>query len=240
MRGTKTMGVICVLAATAPTGTEARSFKVHGAHAVLLLPEQVQWTGRDRAAVDQAKAVDLVTDGGDAGWSLDMLALRSSRTGDADCCASGGHFNDMQMGMQAWHAVGSDDAIRLGTHLGKASRRTLSPAVFPAKSTAGYADAGLTWEHGDRWAVSTGWFRQGGWGGRRMDLDVVRMGNGEPAAASGMRAAVRLAVGGSAREVRSWLTLEAREGSRAACLGACAGGAMRHASDIGLTLNAMF
>lgn len=240
MRGTRTLTFFCVLAATAPTGAEARSARALGARAVSLLPEQVRWTARDRAAVSRAKSVDLAVDGGNGGWRLDYLALRSARPTDAECCASGGRFDDMQAGLQAWHAVGGDDTIRAGVHMGKASRRTLSPVIFPARSKAGNADAQLTWEHGDNWSVSAGWFRQGGWGGRRMDLDVVRMGNGEPAAASGMRAAVRMAVGASGHEAHSWLTLEAREGSHAACLGSCVGGAMRHASDFGLTLGSTF
>jgi hypothetical protein len=50
-----------------------------------------------------------------------------------------------------------------------------------------------------------------------------------------MRAAARLALDGERGDARTWLTLEAREGSRA--LGPGAG--MRQASDVGLTLTAM-
>jgi len=236
MRGTRTLGLFCALAAAAPSPAEARTERVRGAGSASLLPGDVEWTSHDRLAVDRAKAVTLVSGGIDAGWSLDFLALRSPRIEDADCCAATGHFSGNQAGVQAWHALGDDDVMRVGAHVGKASRRGFSASVFPAKSNAGYADAGLTWEHGDRWAVSAGWYRQGGWGGRRMDLDVMRMGNGEPAAASGMRVAIRLAGGGGGDTARSQLTLEAREGSRA--VGAGAG--MRHASDIGLTLTSIF
>ncbi len=113
----------------------------------------------------------------------------------------------------------------------------LSPVTFPAKSEAGYADAQLTWEHG---AVSTGWFWQDGWGGRRTGIDVARMGNGNLASTSGMRAPVRMAVGAAGQDAYSRLTLEARKGSRAVCLGRRTGGAMRHASADGLTFNSRF
>jgi hypothetical protein len=236
MRGTRTLSFFCVLATSAPGCVEARSERVHGARAVALLPEQLRWTGQDRAGIDRGKAVDLTVDGGNAGWSLDFLSLRSVRPGDAECCVAGGRFSGKQAGFQAWHDLGGDDVVRLGAHLGKTSRRTLSPVTFPAKSRASYADAQLSWEHGERWSASAGWYRQGGWGGRTMDLDAVRLENGEAAAASGMRAAVRLAVGDARREARSWLTLEAREGSRAVGIGA----GMRHASDVGLALTSMF
>lgn len=236
MRGTGTLSLFCVLAAAAPAGAEARSAKMHGARAVSLLPEQVRWSGHDRGVVDRGKAVSLAVDGGDAGWSFDYLSLRSSRDGDVDCCASGDHFSDHQAGLRAWHAVGDGDTVGLRADIGKAGRRSMSPAVLPAKSTAGYASAQVTWDHRGQWSVSTGWFRQGGWGGRQMDLDVIRMGNGEPAAARGVRAALRMNLSDGGDDARTWLMLEAREGRRAVG----AGTGMRHASDVGLTLTSMF
>ena len=238
MRGTGTLSLFRVLAAAAaaPTGAEARSAKMHGARAVSLLPEQVRWSGHDRGVVDRGKAVSLAVDGGDAGWSFDYLSLRSSRDGDVDCCASGDHFSDHQAGLRAWHAVGDGDTVGLRADIGKAGRRSMSPAVLPAKSTAGYASAQVTWDHRGQWSVSTGWFRQGGWGGRQMDLDVIRMGNGEPAAARGVRAALRMNLSDGGDDARTWLMLEAREGRRAVG----AGTGMRHASDVGLTLTSMF
>jgi hypothetical protein len=209
---------------------------VHGAHAVSLLPEEVRWSGHDRGVVDRGKAVSLAVDGGNAGWSLDLLALRSPRVGDVDCCAYGDRFANNQAGVRAWHAVGAGDTLGLTADIGKASRRSASPLVFPAKSTAGYASAQLTWDHRGKWSVSSGWFRQGGWGGRQMDLDVMRMGNGEPAAANGMRAALRMNLGNAGDETRTWLMLEARDGRRAVG----AGMGMHHASDLGLTLTSMF
>lgn len=240
MRGTRTLSFICVLAAAAPLGAETRAIKVQGANAVSLLPGQVHWTAQDRAAVDRAKVIDFSMDKGDAGWSFDFLSLRSPRLGEDACCAAARHFHGAQAGMEAWHALGGGDAIRLRADMGKASRRALSAVALPARSRAAYADAHVTWDHGERLAISTGWYRQGGWGRRRMDLDVTRLGNGEAAAASGLRAAVQLAVGGSGRSARSWMMLEVREGSRAACLGTCSGGTMRHASEAGLTFNSSF
>ncbi|WP_162792225.1 hypothetical protein [Novosphingobium sp. P6W] len=241
MRGTRTLSLVCALTVTAPAGAEARSnlaasHKEQGARAVMLLPEQFQWTGGDRAAIDRSKAVKLAVDRGSGGWSLDFLSLRSSGPEDRPCCASGGHFANSQTSMEMWHAVGDSDVLRVSARVGKVSRHALSAVVFPAKSRAAYADVQLAWDRGSRWTVSTGWFRQEGWGGRRMDLDVVRIGNGESAAASGLRAAARLAVDGDRDNARTWLTVEAREGSRA--LGPGAG--MHHASDVGLTLTAMF
>nr|WP_143840423.1 hypothetical protein [Novosphingobium panipatense] len=230
------MSLFCVLAAAAPAGAATRAAKMHGARAVSFLPEQVRWSGQDRGVVDRGKAASLVVDGGNAGWSLDWLSLRSSRDGDVDCCASGDGFTNHQAGMRAWHAVGHGDTVGLAIDIGKASRRSVSPLVFPAKSTAGYASAQLTWDHRGRWSVSTGWFRQGGWGGRQMDLDVIRLGNGEPAAARGVRTALRMNLSDGGDDARTWLMLEAREGRRA--VGAGAG--MRHASDAGLTLTSMF
>lgn len=236
MRGTGTLSLFCVLAATAPAGCEARTARVQGGRAVSFLPEQVRWSGHDRGVVDRGKAAGLAVDSGDAGWSLDLLSLRSSHAGDVDCCASGDRFTNHKAGLRAWHAVGDGDTIGLAADIGKASRRSVSSVVFPTKSTAGYASAQLTWDHRGRWSVSTGWFRQGGWGGRQMDLDVLRMGNGEPAAARGMRAALRMNLGNAGDETRTRLMLEAREGRRAVG----AGEGMRHASDVGLTLTSMF
>jgi len=65
---------------------------------------------------------------------------------------------------------------------------------------------------------------------------VMRMGNGEPAAANGMRAALRMNLGNAGDETRTWLMLEARDGRRAVG----AGMGMHHASDLGLTLTSMF
>lgn len=236
MRGTGTLSLFCVLAATAPAGCEARTARVQGGRAVSFLPEQVRWSGHDRGVVDRGKAAGLAVDSGNAGWSLDLLSLRSSHAGDVDCCASGDRFTNHQAGLRVWHAVGDGDTIGLAVDIGKASRRSVSSVVFPTKSTAGYASAQLTWDHRGRWSVSTGWFRQGGWGGRQMDLDVLRMGNGEPAAARGMRAALRMNLGNAGDETRTRLMLEAREGRRAVG----AGEGMRHASDVGLTLTSMF
>lgn len=236
MWGSRTLGLFCVLAATAPAAVEAGTARMQGARAVSLLPEQVRWSGHDRGVVDRGKATSLAIDSGEAGWSLDLLSLRSSLVGDVDCCASGDRFTSRQAGVRAWHAVGGADTVGLTANIGRASRRSASPLVFPTKSTAGYASAEVTWEHRGRWSVSTGWFRQGGWGGRQMDLDVLRMGNGEPAAARGMRAALRMNLGNAGDEARTWLMLEAREGRRAVG----AGEGMRHESDVGLTLTSMF
>ncbi|WP_404478740.1 hypothetical protein [Novosphingobium sp. BL-52-GroH] len=241
MRGTGTLSLVWALTVAAPAGADVRSerapsYREQGARAVMALPEQFEWSGGDRAAIDRSKVVKLAVDRGDIGWSVDLLSLRSSWSEDRPCCGSRAHFADSQAGVQMWRAIGERDVLRLGARIGKVGRRDLSPVVFPAKSKAGYADVQLAWERANRWTVSTGWFRQDGWGSRRMDLDVVRMGNGELAAASGMRAAARLGLGGGRDDAHTWLTLEARKGSRALGLGA----GMRHASDVGLALTAMF
>lgn len=82
MCGAGTLGLFCMLVAIAPASAQARTARARGTRAVSLPQEQVRWSGHDRGVVDRGKADSLVVDGGDAGWSLDLLSLRSSRVGD--------------------------------------------------------------------------------------------------------------------------------------------------------------
>ncbi|WP_443477900.1 hypothetical protein ACLIMP_13460 [Novosphingobium aerophilum] len=229
-------GVACALLAMGPNIAEARTEKVWGMSGARYLPQLVEWSLSDMSMPDQVKVMRLENDSGDAGWRFDLLAIRSLDPVELPGDPDGARFRGRHMSFSAWHSLGDSSILRLNGVAGRVSRRSGSGILLPAKTRAGYAAAELSLDHGRDWSVSAGIYRQGGWGGRSLENDLLRMTNGEPAAAMGVHAAARVAVFNGSGEPRTWLGLDVHSGRRAAGLGQ----ALRAGSDVSLVLTSSF
>ncbi|TCM20900.1 hypothetical protein EDF56_102564 [Novosphingobium sp. PhB165] len=231
-------GVAFTLLAIAPVNVQAQGEKLRGSAGADYLPQLVEWSLSDRAGADQAKAVHFERDSGDAGWSMDFLAVKSLDPVERAVDRDSARFRGKHMSVNAWHALGGEDLVRFTAIAGRVSRRAADAVILPAKTRASYAGAELAWEHARDWSLSAGVYQQGGWGGHSMESDLLRLTNGEPVAANGLHAAWRFALdhGDAAGEPRTWLGLDGHSGNRGSGIGT----GLRHASDVSLLLTTRF
>lgn len=242
MKSSGVAGIACMLLALTPGLASARSEKMWGGSGAQYLPQVVEWSLSDLSNFDQAKAEFVERDDGDAGWRLEGVAVRSYDPMPLADDRDNVRFRARHASISAWHALGEDDTLRFTAIAGRASRRTGDAVVLPAKTLAGFAGAELAWEHSQAWSLSIGAYRQGGWGGHSLQNDVLHMANGEPPAAHGLRASLRMKVdGGEDADGRGvWLGLDSHTGTRATGLGTSFAQASRHGSDISLALTSRF
>ncbi|QSR18894.1 hypothetical protein CA833_17150 [Novosphingobium sp. KA1] len=207
------------------------------------------WSLSDLAAPDQSKVEVVDRDDGNAGWRLEAVAVRSydplslalpARLIDDHDTA---RFRTRHFSASAWHALGDHDTLRFTAVAGRTSRRTDDAVVLPAKTLTGFAGAQLAWEHARTWSFSIGPFRQGGWGGRSLESDLLHFSHGEPPAARGLKASWRMSLQGNNNDGAGrgiWVGLDSRLGTRAAGLGGALAQSALHDSRLGLVLAAQF
>lgn len=237
MGRSKMTGIACMWLALVPASAEARTEKSKGAAGFAYLSGAVDWSLSDKSRPDQIRAVQFDRDSGDAGWRVKFSAVRSLEPAELAGDPDNARFRGKNAEIGVWHALGADDLMRFTATAGRVSRRAANAVMLPFKTRTGYAAADLAWEHGKDWSLSAGYYRQGGWGGRSIETDVLRLGNGEPAAAKGAHALLRFALAGDEADGRSsWLGIDAHSGRRAAGVGE----AMRHCHDVSLVLTENF
>lgn len=246
-------GSICtILALTScleSSPASAHSERMWGETGAQYLPQAVEWSLSDLATPDQTKVEVVDRDDGDAGWRLEGVAVRSydplslalpaKLIDDHDT----DRFRTRHFSASAWHALGDHDTLRFTAVAGRTSRRTDDSVVLPAKTLTGFAGAQLAWEHARTWSFSIGAFRQGGWGGRSLERDLLHFSNGEPPAARGLKASWRMKLQGNESDSAGsgiWVGLDSRLGTRAAGLGGALAQSAHHESRLGLVLASRF
>lgn len=249
-------GTLCTILALipclAPSPAAAHSEKMWGGTGAQYLPQVVEWSLSDLATPDQTKAEVVERDDGDAGWRLEGVAVRSYDplslalpailTDDHDTV----RFRTRHFSASAWHALGDSDTLRLSAVAGRTSRRTDNAVVLPAKTLTGFAGAELAWEHSRTWSFSIGAYKQGGWGGRSLESDLLHLSNGEPPAAHGLKASWRMRLSGDDSDTSGsdgrgvWLGLDSRLGTRATGLGSAMAQTSRHEANLSLILTSRF
>ncbi|MCT2401273.1 hypothetical protein [Novosphingobium mangrovi (ex Huang et al. 2023)] len=230
MRRCLIMGGLVLQAA--PLAAHGESIKALGANAVQFMPATLEWSATDRTTVERAKSKDLATDNGDAGWGLEALSLRSRRESTEPIGATRMKMHVREVKIEGWHSLGPDTVFTLRAFAGTTSRRDRESPVSWRKTHAGNVGIEAVLEHASGWQIRGGWFAQGGWGGRSLEQDVVRMANGEPAAARGARVALQM----PPEEGWPMMSIEAMSGAKALASGA----PLVHRAEIALRLATSF
>lgn len=231
-------GGICALMACGSPVARADTHKDRGLSGGRYLPQTADWSLSDRSSPTRAKSVSFDDDAGDGGWSLRLRAVRSLAPQDGIDAGFDGRFRGRFMDVNAWRWLGDGDRIRLSLGGGKVSREAASAAILPIRTRAGFAATGLSWDHGARWTASAQLYQQGGWGGRSLESDLIRMTNGEPAAVRGMRTTLRyyLDRGDAPDEARTWIEFSGGTTSRSPVVGA----PRRNSASAGIALVTSF
>lgn len=210
----------------------AAEAKVIGASAQAAMPATVAWSVTDRAIINKAKTRSLASDSGIDGWGLEYVSMRSPHMDALPLVATRLKMHARHLKVAAWHSVGADTALGVSAFAGTTSRLDRSSSIFPRKTKAQYAGVELALAQGESWRLRGDVFYQGGWGGRSLEADAIRMTNGEPARARGMRATLEVPVADSA----ATLSLVADLGSKALAPGQ----PVHHRRELGLGLTTSF
>ncbi|GGN58748.1 hypothetical protein GCM10011349_38570 [Novosphingobium indicum] len=210
----------------------AAEASVIGASAEAAMPASVAWSVTDRAIINKAKTRSLANDSGTDGWGLEYVSLRSLHLDGLPLVATRLKIHARHLKFAAWHYVGTDTALGLSAFAGTTSRLDRSSSIFPKKTKAQYAGVELALVQGENWRLRGDVFYQGGWGGRSLEADAIRMTNGEPAKARGLRATLEVPVA----ESGAMLSLVADVGPKALAPGE----PVHHRRQLGLGLTASF
>lgn len=210
----------------------AAEASVIGASAEAAMPASVAWSVTDRAIINKAKTRSLANDSGTDGWGLEYVSLRSPHLDGLPLVAARLKIHARHLKFAAWHYVGTDTALGLSAFAGTTSRLDRSSSILPKKTKAQYAGVELALVQGENWRLRGDVFYQGGWGGRSLEADAIRMTNGEPAKAGGLRATLEVPVA----ESGATLSLVADVGSKALAPGE----PVHHRRQLGLGLTASF
>ncbi|WP_052223601.1 hypothetical protein [Novosphingobium malaysiense] len=210
----------------------ANEAKAIGASAQAAMPMSVSWSVTDQDIVERAKTRRFANDGGTEGWGLEYVSLHSSHKDVLPLANTRLKVHVRHAKLTAWHTVASDTVLGAAVFAGTASRLDRTSAIFPGKTKARYAGMQLAVAQGGNWRLRSEWFFQGGWGGRSLEADAIRMTNGEPPRARGVRATLEVPIADTA----ATLSLEADVGSRALAPGQ----AIRHRQQVGLGFTTSF
>lgn len=234
MRRSNMIVLACLASGLSSGSAKAETDRRAGPDYVDTFPRQIEWTASDRTGIERGKLTRFSRDDGNSGWGVGLWAMRSGGNERDGPVSTRTSFHAGQADASAWHAIGERDIVGLNVAQGKVSRRRNFGNTFPAKTRATFASAEIAWSHATSWSLSGGWFRQGGPGGHALEDNVLRLLNGEPAAAQGIRAALWVPVDRAGME----LGLDARRSMRSLDTGV--GAIQRRVSDLSLTWTSKF